>query len=123
MEHHQLASMQMSLMLLTRQVDVLEQKVKSLEQKSETPYIKSSQGQTAVMGGSLGDYNPSAGFVSLNKAGAMGEPQRTGVIGPDSNAKTILEYRTFIEGLCDMNGLGMNVTEEVRNAARKVLGR
>jgi|SRR5580765_488377 len=67
------------------------------------------------------------GFVSLNKAGISVGPEqgfnRTGVVGPDSNVKTILDYRAFIESLLDFSERGMNVTEEVRSAARKLLGR
>jgi hypothetical protein len=107
MNNSELASMQMSLMLLTKRVDVLEAKAPKTFQETARIYGN----------------GPQNGFVSLNKAGAMGEPQKTGVIGPDSNAQTIMSYKKFIEGLLEIEVHGLHVTEEVRHAARKVLGR
>lgn len=62
------------------------------------------------------------GFVAMNTWGSL-NAKPTGVIGPDSNAKTIMDYKNFIEALLDLDCYALNVTEEVRNAARKVLGR
>jgi hypothetical protein len=122
MNDSELASLQMFLMLLTERVTVLEQLVIDNSQPSAADAIKKARAYSQQNGVTQGAVTNN-GFVSLNKAGAMGEPQRTGVIGPDSNAQTIMSYKKFIEGLLEIEVHGLHVTEEVRNAARKVLGR
>jgi hypothetical protein len=62
------------------------------------------------------------GYVAMNTWASL-NTKPTGVIGPDSNAKKIMDYKNFIEALLDLDCYALNVTEEVRNAARKVLGR
>jgi hypothetical protein len=94
--------------------DILTTRVIALERAREAAIAKE-------YGIGLPVVNRTQGFVSLNKIGAA--PVMTGVLGPDSNAKRIMDYKNFIEALLDLDCYGLNVTEEVRNAARKVLGR
>jgi len=113
---------EMAVTRLTDWVSELDKRVTVIEQSAKATQHQTSFVERINSAKSAANTQQDNGFVAMNTWGSL-NTKPTGVIGPDSNAKTIMEYRNFIEALLDLDCYALNVTEEVRNAARKVLGR